>query len=97
MNIKRLKEKDDILKEILVGKYFLHEHHVAYVLSMTNTKCDTVGVTLISLRDGNRFRDPVFVCNRHEMCESEIDSIFGNDTWCLIGNYDDFIKYIKEK
>jgi hypothetical protein len=93
MNIKRLNEKS-ILKEIRVGKYFVKKDcDEIYILSRVLPNA----ITLISTLDGNRWREPIAVENYHSPYVYEIEQIFGDDEWYLIGNYDDFVKYIKER
>ena len=98
MNIKRLQDKN-ILEEIQVGKYFLSvNNNKIYILS----RCvfddeEDIRLVLISVCNGDRFMGAIPVCISNNLTFNEIDKIFGKDTeWLLIGDYSDFLEYVRK-
>jgi len=89
--------------EIKLGSFFAVRHtNNIYILGKVdyNGSEDLISCCLVGLSDGNRFNNPLWLgsCFPHEQSftPSEINRIFGKVEWLLIGNYNDFVAFIKK-
>ena len=90
LNITRYRSDNVSWKEIEVGQYFIGgPNNYTYVLAYSHNGCHSA--QLINVIRGTYCGKPGTLSSQDGLCD-----IFGSYKWQLIGDYDDFVAYIKE-